>query len=120
MAVVVFLAAVAVLRCAADDSVTTSLLVPDGLFAEDSFQKPTFVGQVTVTKSTTYYTIDCFAGGAATYFYAGTIKCSDNSYTFTEISASTQYLLEGDFVASAAAATSTAGIFFTTSVFCNR
>lgn len=122
---VVFFAAVAVLRCAADDSVTTSLLLPGGLFSEDSFQKPTFVGQVTVTRSTTCYTIDCFAGGAATYFYPGNIGCSDSSYTFTEISASTQYLVQDELVATAAAATSAAatstdGTIFITSVSCNR
>lgn len=120
MIYVVFLAAVAVLRCAADDSVTTSLLLPAGLFSEDSFQKPTFVGQITVTRSTTWYTVDCSAGGAATYFYPGNTGCSDNSYTFTEISASTQYLFEDEIFASVAAATSTDGTMFITSVSCNR
>ena len=95
MNVVAFFAAVAILCCAADDSVTTSLLIPDGLFAtDDSFEKPTFVGQVTVTRSTTLYTLDCSAGGAATYFYPGDNGCDDNSYTFSELSASTQYLYE--------------------------
>ena len=91
--VVAFFAAVAILCCAADDSVTTSLLLPDVLFTTDnSFEKPTFVGQVTVTRSITLYTLDCYAGGANTYFsHAG---CSDNSYTISEVSASTQYLYE--------------------------
>lgn len=123
---VVFFAAVAVLRCAADDSVTTSLLLPAGLFLDASNQKPTFVGQVTVTRrSTTCYTIDCSAGGAASYFYPGNTGCSDNSYTFTEISASTQYLIEDELLASAAATsaaatTSTDATIFITSVSCNR
>ena len=95
MTVVAFFAAVAILCCAADDSVTTSLLIPDGLFITASFEKPTFVGQVTVTKSTTtFYTLDCSPGGAATYFYPGVYGCTENSYTFSEVSASTQYLLE--------------------------
>ena len=93
--VVAFFAAVAILCCTADDSVTTSLLVPDGLFAtEQSFEKPTFVGQVTVTRSTTLYTLDCDAGGAGTYFHPGDSGCTDNSYAFSEVSASTQYLYE--------------------------
>lgn len=90
-----FFAAVAIFFCAADDSVTTSLLIPDGLFTTDhSFEKPTFVGQVTVTRSTTLYTLDCYAGGANTYFYPGDEGCNDNSYTISEVSASTQYLYE--------------------------
>ena len=97
MTVVALLAAVAILCCAADDSVTTSLLIPDGLFTtDDSFEKPTFVGQVTVApdKSTTFYTLDCSAGGAATYFNPGDMGCNDNSYAFSEVSATTQYLYE--------------------------
>ena len=92
MIAVVFFAAVAILGCASADSVTTSLLLPDCLFVTDqSFPKPTFVGQVAVTRSTTYYVLDCFAGGAATYFIAGD---GDSSYTFSESSGSTQYLRE--------------------------
>ena len=92
MDAVAFFAAVAILGCAAADSVTTSLLLPDCLFVTDqSFPRPTFVGQVTVTRSTTYYTLDCWAGGAGSYFIAGD---DDSSYTFSESSASTQYLLE--------------------------
>ena len=95
MNVVAFFAAVAILCCAADDSVTTSLLIPGGLFiASQPFEKPTFVGQVTVTRSTTFYTLDCYAGGAATYFHPGDNGCSDYSYSFSEVSASTQYLFE--------------------------
>ena len=95
MTVVAFFAAVAILCRAADDSVTTSLLIPDGLFnTGQPFEKPTFVGQVTVTKRTTFYTLDCSAGGAATYFYPGYYACNANSYTFSEVSASTQYLYE--------------------------
>ena len=95
MTAVAFFAAIAIVCCAADDSVTTSLLIPDGLFTtDDSFEKPTFVGQVTVTRSTTFYTLDCSAGGAGTYFYPGDDGCSDHSYAFSEVAASTQYLYE--------------------------
>ena len=95
MTVVAFFVAAVILFCAADDSVTTSLLIPNGLFdTDDSFEKPTFVGQVTVTSSTTFYTLDCFAGGAGTYFYPGNDGCDDSSYSFSEVSASTQYLYE--------------------------
>ena len=95
MTVVAFFAAVAILCCAADDSVTTSLLIPDILFTADhAFEKPTFVGQVTVTSSTTFYILDCSAGGAGTYFYPGDNECGGNSYLFSEVSASTQYLYE--------------------------
>ena len=91
---VAFFVAVAILCCASADSVTTSLLLPDALFVTDeSFPSPTFVGEVTVTRSTTYYTLDCFAGGAATYFEPG-YTCESNSYTFSESSASTQYLIQ--------------------------
>ena len=95
MTVVAFFAAVAILCCAADVSVTTSLLIPDILFTTDhAFEKPTFVGEVTVSSSTTYYYLDCSAGGAETYFYPGNNECDDNSYAFSEVSASTQYLYE--------------------------
>lgn len=88
-------AAIAILRCASADSISTSLLLPHSLFnADQPFQLPNFVGQVTVTRSTTYYTLDCSAGGAGTYFFPGNEGCDGPSYTFLEISANTQYLLE--------------------------
>ena len=94
MNVVAFFAAAAVLCCAADDSVTTSLLIPDGLFITDLIEKPTFVGIVTVTRSTTSYALDCHAGSAGAYFDPGGDGCYDSSYTFSEVSATTQYLYE--------------------------
>ena len=91
---VAFFAAVAILCCASADNVSTSLLLPNGLFSIDpSFKPPTFVGQVTVIMSTIYYTLDCDTGAAATYFYP-IYECIDSSYTFSEISASTQYLID--------------------------
>ena len=89
-----FLAIAAVLRGALADVVTTSLLLPSGLFTNQPFKKPAFVGQVTVTRNTTYYTVDCYAAGIATCFNPGQDQCYDSSYTFSENSASTQYLLD--------------------------
>ncbi|CAD6567783.1 MAG: hypothetical protein ASARMPREDX12_009451 [Alectoria sarmentosa] len=95
MIAIAFVAATTLLRCASADSISTSLLLPNGLFSTySSLPTMSFVGQVTVTRSTTYYTLDCGAGAAATYFTPGDEGCSGSSYTFSEISASTQYLLE--------------------------
>ena len=93
MTAFVFFTIIAVLRYAeAQQGVSTSLLLPGGLFDFlPSFKPPTFVGEVTVIASNTYYTLDCFAGGAASYFLPGD-DCEDRSYTFSYISASTQYL----------------------------
>lgn len=96
---VAYFAAVTILCCASADSVTTSILLPAGLFVTDQpFQPPTFVGEVTVTRSTTYYTLDCEAGTAASVFNPQAEEegddglCSGGSYTFSENLASTQYL----------------------------
>lgn len=76
----------------AQQTVLTSLLLPDSLFyIGQSFKPPTFVGQVTVIRSTTYYTLDLGTGAAASHFIPGEVY-SDGSYTFSEFSASTQYL----------------------------
>ena len=95
MIAVAFFAAVAIICCTSAVNVTTSLLLPDGLMATDQpLQKLTFTGQVIVTKSTTYYILDCLAPGVEAYFAPVTSGCSDSSYTIAEISASTQYILE--------------------------
>ncbi|CAF9934924.1 MAG: hypothetical protein ALECFALPRED_006181 [Alectoria fallacina] len=92
---VAFFTAVAILCRASANIVTTSLLLPSGLFNPvPSFPLSAFLGQVTVTKSTTYYILDCSAGGAALYFYPGSEGCSGSSYTFSESSASTRYSLD--------------------------
>ena len=95
MLAVISFAVLAILhRASAQQSVSTSLLLPNGLFdADQPSTPPTFVGQVTVTKSTTYYTLDCNAGAAATDFYPR-YECNGGSYTFSEIPASTQYLVD--------------------------
>lgn len=93
MIAVAFFAAAARLCCTSAEDVTTSLLLPNDLFYfGPSFKAPTFVGGVTVLMSTTYYTVDCFVGGAADYFNP-LYDCSTagNSYTFSEFSASTEY-----------------------------
>lgn len=92
---VAFFTAVAILCRASADIVTTSLLLPSGLFDPlPSFPLSAFLGQVAVTKSTTYYILDCSAGGAVSYFYPGNEGCSGPSYTFSESSASTRYILD--------------------------
>ncbi|KAM0795292.1 hypothetical protein BDR22DRAFT_894275 [Usnea florida] len=84
------LAALVILSAEAQQSISTSLLLPNGLFdAESPLQPPAFVGRVTVTRSTTYYTIGC---NGSPSFDPG--FCSDGSYTFDEISSNTQYLVE--------------------------
>ncbi|KAL9133634.1 MAG: hypothetical protein Q9175_005186 [Cornicularia normoerica] len=101
MIAVTFLAAFAILSAEAQQSVSISLLLPDGLFyPSPPLQPPTFVGQVTVTRSTTYYTLDC---NGPTSFNPG--DCTDGSYTFLEISSNTQYLVESisDFLEAAPA-----------------
>ena len=95
MIAVAFFAAAAILYRTSAENVSTSLLLPNDLFFFDpSFKPPTFVGQVTVIMSTTYYTLDCSAGGAATYFTPDCDDTSSGSYTFSEVSASTQYLYD--------------------------
>lgn len=97
MVAAVFFAAAAILCCTSAEggsSVSTSLLLPDGLFSNMQFVGTlTFLGQVTVTRSTTFYIIACDTGAAATYFDPEG-DCSGSSYIFSEISASTQYLVD--------------------------
>ena len=91
---VAFFTAVAILCRASADIVTTSLLLPNGLFDPvPSFPLSPFLGQVTVTKSTTYYILDC-SNGADPGFYPGNEGCSGPSYTFSESSASTRYIID--------------------------
>lgn len=94
MIAVVFFTIISILRYAeAQQGVSTSLLLPNGLFSAGYYSNPpTFLGEVTVTKSTTYYTLDCNAGAAASEFHPQ-YECNGNSYTFSEDPASTQYLV---------------------------
>ena len=86
--IVALLAAVAILRCAADGIVTTSLLLPSLVFADQSAPQPTFVGQVNAAASATYYILDYYARGAnTTSIYNG------GGYIFSESSVCTQYVV---------------------------
>lgn len=94
MVAIAFFVVIAILRCASAANISTSLLLPSGLFyPEIPLQPPTFVGQVTVTRSTTYYTVECNAGVSAALFNPG---FGGPSYTFSENSASTQYIHQYD------------------------
>lgn len=85
--------AIAILRCASavstdNSNYTTTFVLPDQLFipVPDS---TTFVGQMTINSSTTYYTVNC--GHDSNFF---PYPCSDGpSYTFSASSATTQYLI---------------------------
>ena len=84
------LAALVILSAEAQQSISTSLLLPSGLFDPEPPPQPAaFVGRVSVTRSTTYYTLGC---NGSPSFDPG--FCSDGSYTFSEISSNTQYLVE--------------------------
>ena len=100
MIAVAFYVALIILYCASADDVstiTTSLLLPNGLFdPTPTVQQPTFSGQVIVTKSITYFILACNVASTDYAFSPGG-DCdygSTNSYTFSEISASTLYSLE--------------------------
>ena len=96
MIAIALFAAAAILCRASAENVSTSLLLPNLFFDFDqSFKPPTFVGEVTVIVSTTYYTLDCSAGGAGSYF-TPVYDCDtlSGSYTFSEISATTQYVYD--------------------------
>ena len=88
---IALLAALVILSAEAQQIVSTSLLLPSGLFnTEPPLQPPAFLGQLTVARSTTYYTLAC---NGSPFFNPG--FCADSSYTFSEISSTTKYLLEG-------------------------
>ncbi len=100
MIAVAFYVALAILCCvSADDvsTVTTTLLLPNGLFdPAPTVAQPTFSGQVIVTRSTTYYILACDVAFTDYAFSPGG-DCdygSTSSYTFSEISATTTYTLE--------------------------
>ena len=97
MAAAAILAAIVLLSCASAENVSTSLLfstsllLPNGLFTSFPIIPQAFVGQVTVARSTTYYTVDCDSGPNG--FFPGNDGCSENSYTFSESSSTTQYVV---------------------------
>lgn len=90
MAARVFCIALLIFRVFADN-VTTSLILPDGLFWGYPASQ-TFVGQSTVIGSVTVYTINC--GSRDTPFYPGPYGCdNNNSYTFSAAHATTHFLI---------------------------
>ena len=84
---IALLTALVIISAEAQQIISTSLLLPSGLFDPVSpLQPPAFVGRVTVIRSTTYYTLGCNGSPA---FDPG--FCADGSYTFSEVSSNTQY-----------------------------
>ena len=83
----------AILSCiSADDisALSTSLLLPDGLFSSvPSGQIPTFGGRATVTRSITYYTLGC--DHVVELGFEPGDECQGGDYTFSENSGSTMY-----------------------------
>ena len=86
--------AIAILRCASavstdNSNYTTTFVLPDQLFYPYP-DSTTFVGQMTINSSTTYYTVNCGQDDSNFIPY----PCSDGpSYTFSASSATTQYLI---------------------------
>lgn len=93
MAAVTFFTAIALLCYASAQNSSTTLLLPDGLFWVTPPSPQTFLGAMTVTDKTTYYTIDC-GNFNDTLFWPGSSGCANNnSYTFSADAANTQYLM---------------------------
>ncbi|KAL9137311.1 MAG: hypothetical protein Q9175_001492 [Cornicularia normoerica] len=98
MAAIAFLVAIGLLCYASAENVSTPLLLPNGLFNGfngflfSDLTIQTFIGQMAVTDSTTYYTLDC--GSTAISFWPGPDGCiNSNSYTFSASSANTRFLM---------------------------
>ena len=73
------------------DNVTTSILLPNGLFYEET-QPQTFLALSAVTGDNTYYTVNC--GQQTDSFYPGPHGCdNNNSYSFVGNQFSTQFLM---------------------------
>ncbi len=92
MALTAIFMAVALLHHASAQNITTSMIIPDGLFYPYATLQ-TFVGEMTVTGRATYYTLDC--GNSTEFnFWPGTLGCiNNNSYTFSADAANTRFLL---------------------------
>lgn len=98
MAAIAFFVAIGLLCYASAENVSTPLLLPNGLFNGfngffyGDLTIQTFIGQMAVTDSTTYYTLDC--GSTASSFWPGPDGCiNSNSYTFSASSANTRFLM---------------------------
>lgn len=80
---------------ASADNVTTSFIIPEGLFYQghiwQSIPVQTFLGVSSTHDSVTYYTVDCGSNDSDD-FWPGTYGCDENnSYTFSEETSVTQY-----------------------------
>lgn len=94
MVATLFIVAVALLWHVSAEKISTSLLVPNGLILSPVGPITKFTGEMTVTDTTTYYTIDCDSSPA---FWPGPDACNVNdtgkSYTFSASSATTRFLM---------------------------
>ena len=80
---------------ASADNVTTSFIIPEGLFYQgniwQSIPVQTFLGVSSTNNSVTYYTVECGSDDSDD-FWPGPYGCdADNSYTFSEETSVTQY-----------------------------
>ena len=91
MAFTAIFMSVALLHYASAQNITTSIIIPDGLFYPYAIPQ-TFVGEMTVTGRATYYTVGC-GNYSEVNFWPGTSGCINNSYTFSANSDNTRFLL---------------------------
>ena len=88
-----FIATVLLLHRALADNVTTSFILPDGIFFPSAVLL-SFVGQSSISSGTTSYTVLCpealwgFEPGSGCQGYSGY-----SSYTFSEYQSTTQYVM---------------------------
>ena len=93
MSAVAFLTLVAILCEASAQNVTTSLIIPNGLF-NPTPRPQTFLGEATVSGHATYYTLNCGDyRDPDVNFWPGEYGCPDNSYTISADTANTQFLM---------------------------
>lgn len=89
MAATIVIVAIALLYRVSAENFSTTMILPDFFFAAPNARS--FSGEMTVTGSTTYYTLNCEPSNYD--FWPGPIGCNDYSYTFSASSAITQYLM---------------------------
>lgn len=92
MAAIAFLSVVALLHHASAQNITTQILLPNALWYQGQSENQSFVGEVSTSGISTYYTIYCDWNNS--YFDPGPVACfPSNSYTFSANSENTKYLL---------------------------
>ncbi len=89
MAAIIVIVTLALLYRVSAENSSTTMILPDFFFAAPNTR--TFSGEMTVTGSTTYYTLNCDPNNYD--FWPGPIGCNEYSYTFSASSAITQYLM---------------------------